>query len=127
MPTTSNPTAPEGQPSPVVRDLNAEVARQIEEARASSAGRSSQVFHGATGGVLSQVLLALRAGAHLSDHKNPGEAFLVVLHGRVRLSAGEDAWEVPQGGHVRIPDAVHAVEALEDSAFLLTIAKSRAA
>jgi quercetin dioxygenase-like cupin family protein len=46
-----------------------------------------------------------------------------VLHGRVRLTAGELSWEGRQGDLIIVPDSRHSLEALEDSAVLLTVAK----
>ena len=74
-------------------------------------------------GVLSQVLLVLLAGRELSEHENPGEAFLQVLRGRVRLSAGDREWTLGQDGHVTIPQRRHALTADEDSIVLLTVAR----
>jgi len=39
------------------------------------------------------------------------------------MSAGELAWEGSRGDLITVPDARHRLEALEDSAVLLTVAK----
>ena len=46
-----------------------------------------------------------------------------VLRGRVRLLAGEVSWDGIAGDLLIIPDARHSLQALEDSAVLLTVAK----
>jgi quercetin dioxygenase-like cupin family protein len=67
--------------------------------------------------------VALAAGQALDEHENPGEATVHVLHGRVRLVAGDDRAEAGPGDLVVVPDARHRLEALADSAVLLTVAK----
>ena len=49
-----------------------------------------------------------------------------VLRGRVRLVAGEDTWEGRQDDLVIVPQRPHRLDALEDAAVLLTVAKTRA-
>jgi quercetin dioxygenase-like cupin family protein len=61
----------------------------------------------------------------LDEHENPGEATLHVLRGRVRLASGDVAWEGTPGDLLIVPDARHSLNAIEDSAVLLTVAKSR--
>jgi quercetin dioxygenase-like cupin family protein len=46
-----------------------------------------------------------------------------VLRGRVRLAAGTASWEGRQGDLIIVPPSPHSLEALEDSAVLLTVAK----
>ena len=46
-----------------------------------------------------------------------------VLHGRVRLSAGDLGWEGSPGDLLIVPAARHTLDALEDSAVLLTVVK----
>jgi quercetin dioxygenase-like cupin family protein len=58
----------------------------------------------------------------LEEHGSPGEATVHVLHGRVRLRAGDLSWEGSPGDLLVVPDARHALDALEDSAVLLTVA-----
>jgi quercetin dioxygenase-like cupin family protein len=64
-------------------------------------------------------------GATLSEHENPGEATVHVLSGRLRLSAGDVSWDGRSGDLIVVPDSRHALEALEDSVVLLTVAKLR--
>jgi len=73
--------------------------------------------------VLRQTLIALTAGAVLSEHENPGEATVQILGGRVRLVADATEWEGRDGDLLIVPQARHALHALEESAVLLTVAK----
>ena len=68
-------------------------------------------------------MLALTAGSSLAEHENPGEATIQVLHGRVRLTAGEVTWEGRSGDLLVVPDTRHALKAIEGSAVLLTVSK----
>lgn len=72
-----------------------------------------------------QTMIALRAGSQLDEHENPGEATVQVLHGRVALTAGEDTWNGSPGDLLVVPNSRHALEAIEDSVVLLTVAKNR--
>jgi quercetin dioxygenase-like cupin family protein len=67
-------------------------------------------------------LIALRAGSNLNEHENPGEATVQVLHGRVTLVAGDTKWNGSPGDLMTVPDSRHALEAVEDSVVLLTVA-----
>lgn len=100
--------------------LDALAREQLERARAGASARSSATVFGGHEHALRQTLVALLAGAALSDHENPGEATLHVLRGRVELTAGEDSWEARSGDFLVIPDARHGVLAHEDSVVLLT-------
>ena len=73
--------------------------------------------------MLRQTLIALTAGAVLSEHENPGEATVQVLGGRVRLVADATEWEGREGDLLIVPRARHTLHALEASAVLLTVAK----
>lgn len=95
----------------------------LARAAEASSGRATHAFHAAPRGVLTQVVLALMAGKQLSEHENPGEAFLQGLRGRVRLSAGDDQWDVGAGDLIAIPQQRHALLALEDAVVVLTMAR----
>jgi len=104
--------------------LTALARKQLELARESSSGRSATTVFGGHEHTLRQTLIAISASHMLDEHANPGEATVHVLHGRVRLTAGTVAWEGSPGDLLVVPDAPHALEALEDSVVLLTVAKS---
>jgi quercetin dioxygenase-like cupin family protein len=101
--------------------LTALARQQLKLARAAPSGRSAQTVYGGHEHALRQTLIALAAGHRLDEHDSPGEATVHVLHGRVRLVAGDLGWEGSPGDRIVVPAARHALEALEDSAVLLTV------
>ncbi len=103
--------------------LDAVAREHLEKASSGSSGRSAETVYGGHERVLRQTLIALTSATILAEHENPGEATLLVLSGRVRVSTGDVAWDGRTGDLIVIPAARHAVEALEDSAVLLTVAK----
>jgi quercetin dioxygenase-like cupin family protein len=69
------------------------------------------------------VLTALKLGARLSPHQTSGWVSVHVTDGRLRVTADGREIDLPMG-HVLVlaRNERHAVEAIEDSAFLLTVA-----
>ncbi len=68
------------------------------------------------------VLITMRAGATLHDHTAPGPITIQALQGRIRVSVNDDVHEMASGTMIAIEaNMIHAVEAVEDGAFLLTI------
>jgi quercetin dioxygenase-like cupin family protein len=104
--------------------LTALAREHLETARAATSGRSAHTVYGGHEHVLRQTVIALRAGSNLDEHENPGEATVQVLHGRVTLVAGETRWNGSPGDLMTVPDSRHALEAVEDSVILLTVAKT---
>ena len=64
------------------------------------------------------------AGRATDPFENPGEATVQVLLGRVRLETVGTAWEGRTGDLLVIPPERSALNALEDSVVLLTVAKT---
>jgi quercetin dioxygenase-like cupin family protein len=103
--------------------LDALARQQVDLAASAGGGHTADTVYGGHEKVLRQVVIGMTGRAVLAEHENPGEATMQVLHGRVRLSAGDLSWEGRAGDLLIVPDARHSVMALEDSAVLLTVAK----
>jgi quercetin dioxygenase-like cupin family protein len=71
------------------------------------------------------VLTALRARSRVSEHRTDGRISIHLLSGRVRLNALGRTFDLRPCSLVSLDrGSAHDMEALEDSAFLLTIAWS---
>lgn len=102
---------------PAVRDA------LVQEAHTVPAHRAARTVCGGSDHALRQTLIALVAGAEMSEHENPGEATLHVLEGRVRLGWADRSLDLAAGDHVVLPQERHGLAALEDAVVLLTAAK----
>lgn len=68
------------------------------------------------------VLVALKPGGRLEEHRAPGRLSIQTLEGGVRLGVLEHRVELAQGGMLALEAGIpHDVEAIEESALLLTI------
>jgi quercetin dioxygenase-like cupin family protein len=103
--------------------LNTLTDELLAQARAATSGRAAHTVHGGHDHTLRLTVIALAAGHGLADHESPGEATLQVLRGRVRLTAAAGEGVVGPGDLIVVPDMRHALDALEDSAVLLTVVK----
>jgi quercetin dioxygenase-like cupin family protein len=101
-------------------------ARELAQAASQArSGRAADTVFGGHEKRMRQTVVSLRAGAELAEHQSPGEATLLVIHGRLRLVAGEVSWPGRAWDYLVIPDAPHSVEAETDTTFLLTVSMSR--
>lgn len=85
-------------------------------------GSAAQTVVGGHEKVLRQTVMAMVKDTDLAEHANPGEASVYVLGG-VLPTAADQSWEGEEGDLLIVPDAPHRLQALQDSAVLLTVAK----
>ncbi len=69
-------------------------------------------------------LIAIQGGHRIEEHHNPGRVSVHTVDGHIRMHAANQTFDLPKG-HVLVLDRAvrHDVEAVEDSAFLLTVAR----
>lgn len=100
--------------------LNSMGEQLLEEANAASAGRAALTL--ARGDDLTVVLTAMTAGTVLHEHRAPGSATVVTLNGSLVFSSRAENITLEKGEAVVFTaDVLHAVEANEDSVFLIFI------
>jgi quercetin dioxygenase-like cupin family protein len=69
------------------------------------------------------VLIALKAGSRIPEHHTEGQISIHAISGHIRVHAQGRTFELRPGGLLALDHGLpHDVEALADSAFLLTIA-----
>ena len=102
-------------------DLPAEIAQlRREDSWQRGTGRSSKTL--AKYPDLRIVLTLLQAGAHVKEHKTAGRISIQGVMGRMRLHVPERTIELTSGKLLVLDTEVpHDVEAVEESAFLLTV------
>lgn len=101
-------------------DLNAEI-EQLRKEDAWQGGRNSKTL--VKHADFRVVLTVLKSGARLHEHRAPGRISVQTVAGHIRMHVEGKVFDLPAGHLLALERGiVHDVEALEDSAFLLTIA-----
>jgi quercetin dioxygenase-like cupin family protein len=120
--TGTSERAPQRMAAPVLAfDLTQEVARLHAEQAWRQGDRNAKTL--VKEADFRVVLVALRAGARMEEHRAAGRISVQTLAGHVRLHTGGTNVDLPVGRLVSLErDVPHDVEAAEDSVFLLTIA-----
>ena len=98
------------------------ITKAIDIARAAPNGRHAEML--VHDGPLRQTVIALKEGVELPEHNSPPAASIQVFHGSLRVTGEEPA--LLQAGQIEaLTHFRHAVEALEDTVFLLTTVTSQ--
>jgi len=88
------------------------LGRELPQRARAGSGRAADTVFGGHEQSLRQTVIAFTEGAALSEHESPGEATLLVLSGRVRLTADKDEWQ-GRGGDPGVVVGVHRVATAE--------------
>jgi quercetin dioxygenase-like cupin family protein len=102
-------------------DVHALASELLARATRERSGRAGHTLPHPVDG-LRQTVIALRSGAELGEHESPGPASLLVLRGRVRLTADAETVELAAHQMSPIPNRRHGLRADEDSVVLLSVA-----
>ena len=107
--------------SVTVFDLTAEIEALRHESSWQQGDRNAKTFIKEAD--VRVVLTTLKAGAVVKEHRVPGPATIQTLSGRISLRLPGQTVELSAGQLLALEgDLPHDVEAIEESAFLITIA-----
>ena len=107
--------------------LEFDIARELEQLHreAWQSGQNSRTL--IKYDALRVVLIALKARASIPEHRAPGQISIQTIVGHIEVRAQGRSFDLRAGGLIALDQGVpHEVVAVEDSAFLLTIAMARA-
>src|SRR6185437_11457301 len=100
------------------------MAEQLRYEAAWSDGRNSRTL--VKHADLRLILTVMRKGAHLHSHQARGTVLIQVMSGRIRARVLDDIVDVYRGHALSLdPHLEHEIEAVEESALLITIAWPR--
>jgi len=107
--------------SPILSfDLDAEI-QKLRDENAWQGGRNSKTLLKHPN--FRVVLTVLKSNARLHEHKAAGRISVQAIAGHIQMHIEGKVFDLPSGHLLALePEIAHDVEALEDSAFLLTIA-----
>ncbi len=120
--TGTSERAPQRMAAPVLAfDLPREVAQLHAQTAWHHGDRNAKTL--VKGPDFRIVLIALRAGSRMEEHQAAGRISVQTLAGHLRLQIAGTSVDLPEGRLASLEPAMpHAVEAVEESAFLLTMA-----
>lgn len=98
------------------------MTKAIDIARDAPNGRHAELL--IHDGPLRQTIIALKQGEELAEHNSPPAASIHVIRGSLRVT-GEEPAVIRAGQIEALTHFRHAVEALEDTVFLLTTVTSQ--
>lgn len=98
------------------------MTKAIDKARETPNGRHAELL--IHDGPLRQTVIALKQGAELPEHNSPPAASIQLIQGSLRVT-GQEPVVLQAGSLVALTHFRHAVEALEDTVFLLTTVTSQ--
>ncbi|MGB8064926.1 MAG: hypothetical protein WCF26_23775 [Candidatus Sulfotelmatobacter sp.] len=119
---TSQETTARATPSP---ELDFDIMNEIEMLHHSEAWRTGINLKKLVRYTDFRITLtAMKAHARIEMHRNPGRISVQTVDGHIRMHAADKTFDLPKGRVLVLDRAVaHDVEALVDSAFLLTVAR----
>lgn len=97
---------------------------QLDLAKASPEGRSSQTLVGSDDGSIQQAVVALTEGQSMEARDATDDSTLLILSGSVRVRTSHGPEDASQGDLVEIPTEPHVIRAEEDTTVLLTESKT---
>ena len=101
-------------------NLSDELALLHRESEWESFGRNSKTLVKQPD--LRVVLSALRRDVHIAEHTTRARICVQTLSGHIRMRAGDKVFDLPQGHMLALDWGMpRDIEALEDSAFLMTL------
>ena len=116
---------PQPHPQPMAAPyLEFDIARELEQLDHEAewqSGHNAKTLVKYDG--LRIVLIALKAGSRIPEHHTEGQISIQTISGRIKVHAQERSFDLSTGGLLALDQGLpHDVEALAQSAFLLTIA-----
>jgi len=100
-------------------DFSAEQQRLKQEAHDAPAKRAGSTLYRGEG--VRQTMVAIVAGAEMTEHDSPVEAFIHVLEGQITIHGDNRQWQISAGNLLPIPPEKHSVSADQNSVFTLTV------